>query len=538
MADNKWYPGANNVSGSTPGNPVGTIPPRSDRKASVAGLPKQDPKSAVKISTGTKKLTYVETIDKIDCGPISGEETVESWILENEYLKITGVLLGGNLMGFLDKETGKEYLWLNEAGAVGYGKDSNAFPLRRGLFLHGGIRMAAVTAEHGLYYDTDWDLDFEISKKGDEASLIFSIKDDEKARKDLNDKLSGNGFSSWARDPMANYPVTDAIFSFKVTLRKGEKFLRTECTVENTRGETIQAEAWMPQTWPISETSQIISHQKKRRIKAGKAAYVADNWVMQEMIKDKYVATDMGLDPDSNLPQYNGSGPYTTKGKEGPKDGWVVSYPPSQMGPTKDMLLRSKGELLKNPPTLKEQLEGKPVDLECYDAWSPPESVYKMDLDYPLQWPSDQGGILYDYPFMDGNYHAVSFGEYWKDGKGHTKEEDGRGIAYVSTEGTRENPRFTKMWSWGNKRMFDREVANSRDPPLAAGRPLTEYYEPWASAFNSSFFELYQFPPGKSSWEARFVPITGGLTHDKKQHELREVVDDAVKDAVKSLKKK
>ncbi len=535
MADNKWYPGADNVSGSTLGNHVGVIPDRSARKARVAELPKQDPKNAVKISTGTKKLTYVSDLHKIDSGPISGEETVKAWILENEYLKITGVLLGGNLMGFLDKETGKEYLWLNEAGAVGYGAGSNAFPLTRGLFLHGGIRMAAVTAEHGLYYDTDWDLDFEFSKKGDEASLIFSIKDDAKARADLKDELSTGGFSSWSSDNLKNYPVTDAIFSFKVTLRKGEKFLRTECTVENTRGEPVQAEAWMPQTWPISESSQIISHQKKRRIKAGKAAYVADNWVMQAMIKDKYVANDMGLDPDSKLPQYNGSGPYTTKGKEGPKDGWVISYPPSQMGPTKDMILRSKGKLPK-PQSEEDQLAGKPV--EYFDSWWPPEDVYKMDLDYPLQWPSDQGGILYDYPFMDGNYHAVSFGEYWKDGEGKTREEDGRGIAYVSLEGSRENPRFTKMWSWGNKKMFDRDEANKRDPPLAAGRPLTEYYEPWASAFNSAFFELYQFPPGKSSWEARFVPITGGLTKDKKQHELREVVDDAVVDAVKSLKKK
>jgi len=526
MVSNKWYPNnPDNVEGSSVGKPIGAIPKRGEREqVHVGELPEpHKDEDAVKITKGTKKLTYVETIDKIDTGPISGEETVDAWFLENEHLKITGVLLGGNLMGFLDKKTGKEYLWLNEAGAVGYGSGSNAFPLTRGLFLHGGIRMAAVTAEHGLYYDTDWDLDFEVDDAGEFASLIFSIQDTQQMRAELKDALSTNGFSSWDPEPMKNYPVTDAKFIFKVTLRKGEKFLRTECTVVNTRNEPIQAEAWMPQTWPISESSQIISHQKKRRVKAGKAAYVADSWVMQEMIKDKYMATDMGLDPDHTLPQYNGSKPWTTKGKEGPKDGWVVSYPPSQMGPTKEMLLRSKGELQ------------KPGSDEFYKAWWPQEDVYKMDLDYPLQWPSDQGGILYDYPFMDGNYHAVSFGEYWKDGTGATKEEDGRGVAYVSAAGSRENPRFTKMWSWGNKNMFDRDVANSRDPPLAAGRPLTEYYEPWASAFNSAFFELYQFPPGKSSWEARFVPITGGLTKDKKQHELREVVDEAIKDAVASL---
>lgn len=481
------------VSGSKLGKHVGDIPLRSNRNATVAKIPKQDKHAPVKISTAEKKLTYVETIEKIESGPISGEETVDAWVLENEHLAIKGVLLGGNLMGFVDKATEKEYLWLNKEGAVGYGAESSAFPLQRGLFLHGGIRMAAVTAEHGLYYDTDWDLDFEVSSSGKEASLIFSIQDTAEARKQLNDPLSKKGFSSWGPEAMSNYPVTDAIFTFKVTLKAGEKFLRTECTVENTRVEPIQAEAWMPQTWPITEDSQIISHQKKRRIKGGNGAYVTDNWTMKEMITEKYTAMDMGLDADRNLTQYNGSAPYTTKGKEGPKDGWVVPFPPSQLGPTQWM---------------KENLEDR--------YWG------KMDLNYPLQWPSGDGGILYDYPFMDGNYHAVSFG-------------DGRGVAYVSAEGSENSPRFTKMWSWGSKKFFNREEAAKKDPPLAAGRPVTEYYEPWASAFNSAFFELYQFPPGKSSWTARFVPITGGLEPGKKQHVLREVVDEAVKEAVRSL---
>ena len=297
---------------------------------------------------------------------------------------------------------------------------------------------------------------------------------------------------------MSNYPVTDATFIFKVTLKKGENFLRTKCSVENNKkDEPIQAEAWMPQTWPVTEDSQIISHQKKRRIKGGSGAYVTDSWVMKSMIKDKYVASDMGLDPDHTLPQYNGSGSFTTKGKEGPKDGWVVSYPPSQLGPTPEMM--------SNPNF--------------------PDSEWrKMDLNYPLQWPSAGGGIMYDYPFMDGNYHAVSFG-------------DGRGVAYVPEKSTPENPHFTKMWSWGNKRLFNREEALKKDPPLAAGRPATDYYESWASAFNTAFFELYQFPANNtSSWEACFVPIAEGLDANKKQHELRAVVDEAVEDdAVKSL---
>lgn len=343
--------------------------------------------------------------------------------------------------------------------------------------------MAAVTAEHGLYYDTEWDLDFEVSPSGDSASLIFSIKDTDEARKLLDDPLSTGGFSSWGPDAMSNYPTTNANFIFKVTLKKGEKFLRTECTVENTTDETIQCEAWMPQTWPITQDSQIISHQKKRRIKGHNGAFVNDTWVLKEMTDGKYSVADMLLDPDSNLPTYSGKAPHTIKGK-GPKNGWVIPYPPSPI------ISETSGE---------------------------------MDLNYPLQWPSAAGGILYDYPTMDGNYHAVSFG-------------DGRGVAYVAAESTAEKPNFTKMWSWGNPALFNREEAAKQDPPLAAGRPKTEYYEPWASGFNTAFFELYQFPANsKKSWEARLVPIAQGLEAGKLQSELRDVVDEAVKGAVKSF---
>merc|ERR1712050_104973 len=383
---------------------------------------------------------------------------------------------------------------------MGYGPNSGAFPLERGLTLHGGIRMAAVTAEHGLYFDTDWDIDFEVSDSGDSASLIFSIQDTLETRQTLNGKLSGKGFSSYdAAHPMKNYPVTDAWFKFKVTLKSGEKFLRTECTVENTKSEPIQAEAWMPQTWPIDTNSQIISHQKKRRIKSGKGAYVSDSWVMRSMIENKYVASDMGLDADSTLPYYSGEGPFTTKGMEGPKDGWVVAWPPAQLGITEE--LKKQG------------------------LWNDAEWG-KFDLNYPLQWPSPDGGITYDYPYMDGPYHAISFGN-----------STGRGMAYVPDESSEAKPHFTKMWSWGNKLLFNRTEAAQKDPPLAAGRPYAEYYEPWASAFNTAFFELYQFPPGESSWEGRLVPITEGLDDGKKQHELQEVVDAAVADAVKSFKK-
>ncbi len=258
----------------------------------------------------------------------------------------------------------------------------------------------------------------------------------------------------------------------------------------------------MPQTWPIDKDSQIISHQKKRRIKGGAAAYVSDSWVMNTMVKDKYVASDMGLDKDSELvPYYSCKGEFVTKDKEGPKSGWLVAWPPAQLGITEE---------------LKEQgLQYRE------DLWG------SFDLNYPFQWPSPDGGIMYDYPYMQGKYHVVSFGG--TSGELHK----GRGIAYVPEESFEEKPHFTKMWSWGMPEVFNRVEAAKKDPPLAAGRPVVDYYEPWASAFNTVFFELYQFPAKSvKSWKAHFVPITGGLDIGKKQHELREVVDAAVVDAV------
>ena len=148
------------------------------------------------------------------------------------------------------------------------------------------------------------------------------------------------------------------------------------------------------------------------------------------------------------------------------------------------------------------------------------------DFDTCLKWPT--GGIFYDFPKKDGWFHGVV-----------TDSAAGTGIVYVCPDESATDPdalpHYTKMWSWGNPAVFDREEAAQQNPPLAAGRPVTEYYEPWASAFNTAFFELYQFPPGRSSWEARFVPITEGLDNDKKQFELREVVDAAVQDALDSF---
>lgn len=430
-------------------NTNGTLPTSSVREATVGEVP-DTTSMPVKISQGKYVLTYVESIDQIDSGPVSAQEIVDSWTLDNGNIKVTVVLKGGNLVSIKYKD--QEYIWQNIEGATYYGANSDAFPLTRGLILHGGIRVAAGTAEHGLYYDTDWDISFAADTTG--SSIILSIQDTQENRDLLVDPLSKGQFSSPGSDvPMSKYPVTDAEYTFTITLKPGEDYVHIKAGLKNTKNEPVSAEIWVPQTYPINRDSQVISEQKKRRCR--------DIWVYQEMLKDNYLAKDMRLESEEDLQAY--------KGKDA---GFVIGIPPSAIDYT-------------NP-----------------------------NLDKPLDWPSAGGGILYDYPYRDGTYHAVSFG-------------DGRGAAYVSTS-TKEEPHYTKMWSWGNPDLFNRQEALQQDPPLAAGRPKAEYYEPWASAFNTGFFEPSTFIPGEHSWDALIVPIDSGLENHKSRDELQTYVKDKV----------
>ena len=132
----------------------GTVPARSLRKANVGSWPTT---SAVQIRETTHVLTYVSDISKIDTGPVSAFERVRAWEIDNGELIVKAIAMGGNLVSIQKKvapanqaDPKNEYIWLNKEGAVNYGPHSDAFPLTRGLILHGGIRVAAVTAEHGL----------------------------------------------------------------------------------------------------------------------------------------------------------------------------------------------------------------------------------------------------------------------------------------------------------------------------------------------------------------------------------------------------
>ena len=101
----------------------GITPLRSSRKPDIASLPDVFP-SGVTIIKSNYALTFVESINNIEDGPIVGREIVDCWVLDNGILKVKAILMGGNVVSI--EKDGQEYLWQNKEGATYYGRGSDA----------------------------------------------------------------------------------------------------------------------------------------------------------------------------------------------------------------------------------------------------------------------------------------------------------------------------------------------------------------------------------------------------------------------------
>lgn len=376
----------------------------------------------VQIKETTWTLHYVDSINDIDAGVSTSTEEVAALQLTNDAgLTVTAMARGANMVEL--SLGGKNYVWENTEGATYYGNHSNAFPLTRGLILNGGVRFAAVTAEHGLYYDTDWDMSSDVSSPN-EKSIILKIVDTAAQRGKILDPLSVGQFNRQdgadIAGTMTKYPVTNMEFTYKITLKAGEDFVRLSMTIDNPTEAGANAEAWLPMTFPINKDSEILSRQKTR-------------WR---------------------------------------RDEWSHGFLPNVI------------------------------------EWADIES-FGFNFNKPLSWP--KSGIFYDFPEKQGKYH------------GCTVDEVGKGVVYFAPE---TSPHYTKMWGWGDPANFDREWALQNDP-LAAGRPYSEYYEPWSSGFNFAFFQTTEFKAKmRYNWEIAILPIQEGLTGDLESK--LEVVDSYV----------
>ena len=235
-------------------------------------------------------LYYVPSVAAIDYDGVGirpdTSEVVPSWDLSNDKgTRIRAMARGANMVALNITDT--KYVWENIEGAVYYGAQSNNFPYTRGLSLNGGVRFAAVTAEHGLYYDSDWDYSEsdQLTVDGkDSKSIIFTIVDTDAAREFASNMIPEKmtdiakpenalpkGFSRGAFSrfdhpsvPMSKYPTTNMEFKFNITLVDDEDFVRLRMSVKNYDDIGKDAEAWVPMTFPIDEKSKILSRQKMR----------------------------------------------------------------------------------------------------------------------------------------------------------------------------------------------------------------------------------------------------------------------------------
>lgn len=245
------------------------------------------PSSFVERVKAEHTLYYVPNITSIDYNKVGVRpdtvETVEAWQLTNDKnLNIKAMARGANMVALNVSDT--RYVWENIEGAVYYGASSGNFPYQRGLSLNGGVRFAAVCAEHGLYYDTDWDVSFsdQTTSEGKQSkSIIFAIVDNAVRRQYASETIPDimtaivkpsspllKGFSSSqfsnTSEPMSKYPITNMEYKFNITLVEGEDFVRLRMSVKNFDDFAKNAEAWLPMTFPIDEQSIILSRQKNR----------------------------------------------------------------------------------------------------------------------------------------------------------------------------------------------------------------------------------------------------------------------------------
>ncbi|CAE7568906.1 unnamed protein product, partial [Symbiodinium natans] len=239
-------------------------------------LAKTDPLEKVRLAASTHTLYYAPDFPDVgDMTKVTTEE-VPAWTLENDRgVRAKVMRKGGNLVE-LSKD-GHPYVWDNTKGAIYYGVNSSTFPLTRGLYINGGVRFAAVTPEHGLYYDTLWDIAFEQNEEEQSRSIILSITDSAEQRRLLNDTLSEGRYAGPDGVPMSAYPVTNLVFRFWITLRAGEDYVRLRGEVINPTAADAKGAAWMPMTFPIDEDSQIITPQVYR--------FKSDDWCYRDLPK-------------------------------------------------------------------------------------------------------------------------------------------------------------------------------------------------------------------------------------------------------------
>jgi hypothetical protein len=154
-------------------------------------------------------------------------EQFDTWVLENQYLKVT--LLpdyGGRILSIIYKPTGHEELYQNPVG-VPYQIDTGVF-YHDWLMVYGGIFPTFPEPEHGKYWFYPWD--FEVIKETDQEVVVAMSRVDDVE----------NVFAP----PQYRSKATGLKVTYYVRLKAGRAALDTLVVIENPTAEKIKYEYW------------------------------------------------------------------------------------------------------------------------------------------------------------------------------------------------------------------------------------------------------------------------------------------------------
>jgi len=155
------------------------------------------------------------------------EQTYRSWILENNYLKVTLVPeMGGRILSILYKPTGHEELYQNPVG-VPYQIDTGVF-YYDWLMVYGGIFPTFPEPEHGKSWFQPWAFDV-ISESDEEVVVAMSFTDDID---------NPNAPGQYDLGPTG----LEAIYT--VSLKAGRAAVDTTLTLASPSDDTVSYEYW------------------------------------------------------------------------------------------------------------------------------------------------------------------------------------------------------------------------------------------------------------------------------------------------------
>ncbi len=153
--------------------------------------------------------------------------TLASWVMENEYLRVTLVPeFGGRIVSIFNKITNHEELYQNPMLSP-YLSGTNIF-YYDWLMIFGGIFPTFPEPEHGKTWLIPWETEI-VHAGGDIATLRMSYRDD---------------FDFAGAPFQYNYGVTNMICTFTVSLKAGRSAVDIIVTVENPTDSAKNYEYW------------------------------------------------------------------------------------------------------------------------------------------------------------------------------------------------------------------------------------------------------------------------------------------------------